>query len=98
MNEKIALFLKKAEEDEALAAKLRVIRNPDEAYALAASVQEGFTKEEFIAAMDKIRKDELSEADLASLAGGAKTDDVVESVMISTGVSSAGTAAAALAI
>ncbi|MBQ8964903.1 MAG: Nif11-like leader peptide family natural product precursor [Clostridia bacterium] len=98
MNEDIVLFLQKAEKDEALVAKLSAIRNPDEAYALATTVQGGFTKEEFIAAMDEIRKEELSDADLMSLAGGGKTDDVLDSILISTSVSSAASASAALAI
>ena len=50
------------------------MKSPDEAYALAASVQEGFTKDEFIAAMDEIRKEEFSDTDLESLAGGDETD------------------------
>ena len=41
MNENLVLFLKRASEDAELAAKLRETRNPDEAYALAASVQGG---------------------------------------------------------
>ena len=69
MNEKIKLFLQKVEKDEALAAKFQGVTNPDEAYALAASVQDGFTKEEFISAMEQINS-ELSQDDLAAMAGG----------------------------
>ena len=74
MNEKIVLFLKKLEKDEALAAKLSAIRNPDEAYALAASVQDGFTKEEFVAAMEGIRNGELSADELTRMSGGSDDD------------------------
>ena len=81
MNESIVLFLQKVEKDEALAAKLSAIRSPDEAYALAASVQEGFTKEEFVAAMDGIRNGDLSDADLARMSGGVI--DVPISVSVS---------------
>ena len=77
MNEKIKLFLQKVEGDEALAAKMRDIKNPDEAYALAASVQDGFTKEEFVAAMEGIRNGDLSADDLEKLAGGVDVDDTV---------------------
>jgi len=81
MNESIVLFLQKVEKDEALAAKLSAIRSPDEAYALAASVQEGFTKEEFVAAMEGIRNGDLSDADLARMSGGVI--DVPISVSVS---------------
>ena len=74
MNEKIVLFLKKLEKDEALVAKLSAIRNPDEAYALAASVQDGFTKEEFVATMEGIRNGELSADELARMSGGSDDD------------------------
>ncbi len=95
MNEKIALFLKKIEGDEALAARFQGVTNPDEAYAIAASMQDGFTKEEFIAAMDAIRNDELSDADLKSLAGG-DADDVVGSIL--TSISTVSTVSALAAI
>ena len=95
MNEKIALLLKKIEGDEALAARFQGVTNPDEAYAIAASVQDGFTKEEFIAAMDAIRNDELSDADLKSLAGG-DADDVVGSIL--TSISTVSTVSALAAI
>ena len=75
MNEKIKLFLQKVEGDEALAAKMRDIKNPDEAYALAASVQDGFTKEEFVAAMEGIRNGDLSADDLGKLAGGVDVSE-----------------------
>ena len=81
MNESIVLFLQKVEKDEALAAKLSAIRSPDEAYALAASVQEGFTKEEFVTAMEGIRNGDLSDADLARMSGGVI--DVPISVSVS---------------
>ena len=77
MNEKIALFLQKVEKDETLVAKLSAIKNPDEAYALAASVQEGFTKEEFVAAMEGIHNGDLTADDLEKLAGGVDIDDTV---------------------
>ena len=92
MNEKIKLFLQKVEGDEALAAKLRDIKNPDEAYALAASVQDGFTKDEFVAAMDGIRNGNLTADDLGKLAGGIDVSDVSEATA-SASVVTAGAAA-----
>ena len=79
MNENLVIFLKKASEDEELATKLRAVRNPDEAYSLAASVQGGFTKEEFVQTMTQLNDQVLSDADLAAISGG--TDDVEVSVL-----------------
>jgi predicted ribosomally synthesized peptide with nif11-like leader len=79
MNENLVLFLKRVSEDAELAAKLRETRNPDEAYALAASVQGGFTKEEFVQTMTQLNNQVLSDADLAAISGG--TDDVEVSVL-----------------
>ena len=92
MNEKIKLFLQKVEGDEALAAKMRDIKNPDEAYALAASVQDGFTKDEFVAAMEGIRTGDLTPDDLEMLAGGIDVSDVSEATA-SASVVTAGAAA-----
>ena len=92
MNEKIKLFLQKVEGDEALAAKLRDIKNPDEAYALAASVQDGFTKDEFVAAMEGIRNGDLTADDLGKLAGGIDVSDV-SGATVSASVVTAGAAA-----
>jgi len=77
MNEKVIQFLKKIEQDEALAAKFQGVTNPDEAYALAASVQDGFTKEEFISAMEQINNGELSQDDLAAMAGGVNEESLI---------------------
>jgi len=92
MNEKIKLFLEKAEKDEALAAKLSAIKNPDEAYALAASVQDGFTKEEFVAAMEGIRNGDLTADDLGKLAGGAN-ETAISGLSVTGGAAAAGAAA-----
>ena len=91
MNENIALFLQKVEKDEALVAKLSEMKDPDEAYALAASIQEGFTKEEFAAAMVELYKGELTADDLAKYAGGVDTDVVVTTASI-TGAAAVGSA------
>ena len=49
MNENFRLFFEKVAADPELQAKLSECKSPDEAYALASGIQEGFTKEEFIA-------------------------------------------------
>ena len=94
MNEKIQLFLQKVEEDEALAAKLSAIKNPDEAYAIATTVQDGFTKEEFVAAMEGIRNGDLTADDLGKLAGGVDaTATISVSMSVYSGAAAAGGAA-----
>ena len=94
MNGNIVMFLKQVEQDEALIAKLNAIKDPDEAYALAASVQDGFTKEEFVAAMEGIRDGDLTADDLGKLAGGIDVSDVTYATA-SPSVLSAGAAAGA---
>ena len=93
MNEQIKQFLQKVAGDEALAAKLQACKSPDEAYALASSVVEGFTKEEFVSVMEQFKASagngaELSDEDLSKMAGGIDWTDVA----ISAGASAAGTA------
>jgi predicted ribosomally synthesized peptide with nif11-like leader len=75
MNENIQAFLNVLAEDKALQAKLAEAQTPDEAYALASSIQEGFTKEELIETMMKLKalapeEEELTDADLEKVAGG----------------------------
>ena len=85
MNENIKAFLEKLAADEELQARFSQIRDQDEAYAVASSVQPGFTKEEFITEMTKIKEaldETLTEEDLAK-AAGVDADTVVETVTIS---------------
>lgn len=73
MNEKLSAFLSKVVEDEALQAKFEELDNFDDAYELASSIQDGFSKEEFVKAMEAIRDaadDDISDEDLAAIAGG----------------------------
>ena len=73
MNENIKKFLAKVEQSPELQDQFAKIRNPDEAYKLAASIQDGFTKEEFISEMKKIYEaaiQDLSDEDIAKIAGG----------------------------
>ena len=91
MNENIKELLRKVSADESLAAKFTEISDPDEAYALASSIQEGFTKEEFIQTMSKMRdmseqQGELSDDDLAQVAGGLSGGEA--SALISTTIAS----------
>ncbi len=73
MNENIKKFLEKVSADKEIQAKFAKIRDPEEAYKLAASVQDGFTKEEFLTEMKKLYEEsmqDLSEDDMAKVAGG----------------------------
>ena len=84
MNESIQKLLKKLAEDPETAAKLRAVKDPDEAYAVVSSIQDGFTKEEFIAAAQEIRASmqssgDLSDEDLSKVAGGVTSEDVAKS-------------------
>ena len=77
--------------------------NPDEAYAVASAVQDGFTKQEFVEVMQAINAqaaNEISDDDLAQVAGGGFWDDFKKSMSVVTKISSkitgiAGKAAAA---
>ncbi len=73
MNENIKKFLEKVAADKELQGQLSKIRDPHEAYTLAAGVQDGFTEEEFVDEMKKLYAEvtkDLSEEDMAKLAGG----------------------------
>ncbi len=85
MNENIKVFLEKLAADPELQARFSQLKDPDQAYELASSIQPGFTKEEFITEMTKIKEameEDLTDADLAKSSGG-DTDTVVASVTIS---------------
>ena len=74
--------MEKLSNDPEAAAKMSAIRDPEEAYRLASSMQDGFTKEEFISAMEAIRKTsgagaELSDEDLMKVAGGIEPVEIL---------------------
>ena len=98
MNESIKKFLEKAEQDPAFITKMRAVQDSDEAYRLASSVQDGFTKEEFITAMKELAaaNGDLTDADLKKFAGGTDTKEVfsiasatVSAINVSLGASAA---------
>ena len=85
MNDKIRVFLQKLAEDSELAAKFKACRTVDEAYEVACSVADGFTKEEFIDAMKLLHaaaNGGVSDEDLGKYAGGG---DSVFSIYSDTG-------------
>ena len=86
MNENIRVFLEKLDKDESVQAKMKAASSPEEAYALASSVQGGFTKEEFIAVMEKLmsaaKQGELSDEDVAAAAGGTGTSEVIITIYV----------------
>ena len=84
MNENIKKFLEKVEKSPELQAKFAQIRDPEEAYKLASTVQDGFTKEEFVTEMKKIYEAaiaDLSEEDLAKIAGGYETSELISAAI-----------------
>ena len=74
MYENIKEFLKIISADEELQAKMQKAQNIDEAYSLATSVKDGYTKEEFLEVMQKLQAaaqyGELDDKDLLAAAGG----------------------------
>ena len=98
MNENIRKFLEKAAQDSELAAKLNAIKTPDEAYALASSVQGGFTKEEFVSTMEQLKASadnasELTDEDISKMAGGTSIEEIAS--LAASGAASALVASAA---
>jgi len=99
MNENIVKFLQKVVEDEGLQAKMKSITDMDEAYEFARTIQDGFTKEEFVTTMTELKEevfgdDELSDEDLALAAGGLDWDaDRIASMACSSVLGSAAIAA-----
>ena len=94
MNENLKVFLQKFVEDEELQAKFQGIEDVDAAYALASSIQDGFTKEEFVDTMTKLSAGirELSDEELAAVAGGDATTGLVLGLSISTPIGVSATA------
>ena len=102
MNENIKNFIQKVAADESLQAKMQAFTDMDEAYEYAASIQDGFTKEEFSKVMTKLSEmvsdnGELSDEDLANVAGGENTVTQAVTVGVSCSVASISCAAGALA-
>lgn len=97
MNENIQMFLQKLAQDPEVIAKFNATRDPDEAYALASSLQDGFTKEEFISAMTQVsaalENQDLSDEDLEKISGGGSTERFISA--LSTAMTSAIAAGAA---
>lgn len=94
MKDELLQLLKLLEADEAFANQMKDCRSEDEAYSLAAHKVEGFSKEEFKELMKKIQisqNGELSEDDLAGVAGGLSNDEwmALGSFGIATGAAAA---------
>jgi predicted ribosomally synthesized peptide with nif11-like leader len=102
MKEEIKLLLQKFADDTELQEKMSKCKSPEEAYAIASSVQEGFTFEEFVDEMTKLNNmlnGELSDEDLAKVAGGNLSSGEARKlsigVTVSTSVITAGMVVAA---
>lgn len=100
IKEEMKLFLQKVAESQELQEKMQACKSPEEAYAIASSVQDGFTFEEFTETMTKLNdvvNKELSDEDLAMAAGGSEITDVFIVTGITLTVTATGSAAAAAA-
>ena len=77
MNENITALLTRIAESDELQAKFAGLDTPEKAYELAKTLQDGFTKEEFLEAAKEIaeaQSGDISDEELASAAGGLDTD------------------------
>ncbi len=102
-NENIKKFLEKMAKDEALQTQMTKAENPEAAYKIASGVQDGFTEEEFIDEMKRLyaaATADLSEDDVAKIAGGKMTDGTggMISAIISGSVSAGGAFGIALGV
>ena len=99
MKEEMKLFIQKLVTDEELQRKMLACKSPEEAYALASSVQEGFTFDEFVETMTELNDmedQELTREDMAKVAGGVSIGDMlISGSAIVTVIGSAFGAAAA---
>ena len=86
MNENIQKFLEKLGQDPELIKKMSAIRDPEEAYRLASSLQDGFTKEEFMTAMNDLATSngDLTDDDLKKFSGGITDEDLTVSISVAT--------------
>ena len=87
MNENIKQLMEKIQADKELRAKFDKVESPEEAYKLAASVQDGFTQEECFAELknfreeqgisedDIVRVSDVADEDLDKVAGGMSAED-----------------------
>ena len=80
MKEEIKLLIQKIAEDKELQHKMMECKSPEEAYAIASSVQDGFAFEEFKEAMTQIynlseQEGILTDEDLAKAAGGGSDEE-----------------------
>ena len=83
-NENIRKFMEKLAQDQDMQAKFYQLRDPDVAYKLASSLQEGFTKDEFITEMKRLYEEttkDLSPEDLEKVAGGVHPGVIVGSAV-----------------
>lgn len=99
MNENLIKLLNSLQENNELADKMKACASPDEAYAFACTIVDGYTQEEFVACMTKIKNEnsnsnELTEEDLDQVSGGLSQDEWI--AMGSLGIAVAGAAGSAV--
>ena len=94
MNENLKILFEKLEKDEAALAKLKAVKDPDEAYALVSAIQGGYTKDEFLDVVKQIQgaaDGELSDNEVAAAAGGMSSSVKESIVATSTIIGAAAT-------
>ena len=100
MTEAMQSFLQKLAEDTDLQNDLMACKAPEEAFKVASGAVEGLDFQEFVDVMGKINdlasksQGELTDDDLAQVAGGWEFD-TLETIMITTAVVAGGMAATA---
>ena len=100
MNENIKKLIQKVALDKDLQAEIKSITNPDEAYEFAITIQDGFSKEEFIEVMKKLSEstsdsEELTDEEVAGVSGGNATTIAGYTIGIGSITAVAGASAAA---
>ncbi len=80
MNKNLVTLLKNLDENKELSEKMKACASPEEAYAFASTIIDGYTQEEFVACMTNIKSktedsNELTDNDLDQVSGGLTDDE-----------------------
>lgn len=101
MNENLAIFLNKFLADRELQERFEKTSGEDECYEIALTVQDGYSKDEFVKAMIDLRdavQEDISMDDLDKVAGGISNsshDKIVATVTASVGATASASAVSA---
>lgn len=98
MNENLAIFLNQFLADRELQERFEKASGEDECYEIALTVQDGYSKDEFVKAMSDLRdaiQDDISIDDLDKVAGGMSNsshDKLVATVTATVGATASASA------